>query len=446
MDDVELAITAAWARLGPGIKADAKEFTRRLARRHKTLFGRPPRAWCLAVRASDTRMGNEYAVTSGRSERERHFVTLDAASVKALCWPVRIEPPGETLRDVAKKLGVSPRGLTVARLNDVFRVRYVRGLGGWWGKPVPVLYTDRLLDPAMQTFRIPDRLWSWTATYLPTRVPKRFKQTIERAAAYVPAVSRGVHGEAHVYPSHALPPPPVADEMAAYKWKDGVYLGYDWRRPGAKENYERHERRKAMERASRKRRRMEYPAPSQSAGSIQFRGWAWLCPQCGRTAKTLLFPLPPINLLTESSQFNRGMPFHVSERRLGAFAPSAKQFACGRCHRVRHVSPAEPSAWNHFVTYLSGGLLFGHEVEKPKGYAPRRQRKYRPQANRPAPRRELVRRRLIAGHTIHEIATELQVRVSAVHNHLRAMCRTEGVRDRDALMRKLCAKEHAAVR
>ena len=84
---------------------------------------------------------------------------------------------------------------------------------------------------------------------------------------------------------------------------------------------------------------------------------------------------------------------------LGPFGPPAKQFACGRCHRVRHVSPAEPSAWNHFVTYLSGGLLFGHEVEKPKGYTPRRQRKYRPQANRPAPRRELVRRRLIAGRS-----------------------------------------------
>jgi hypothetical protein len=436
MDDVELAITATWARLGPDIKADAKEFTRRLARRHKTLFGRPPRAWCLAVRASDTRMGNEYAVTSGRSERERHFVTLDAASVKALCWPVRIEPPGETLREVAKKLGVSTRGLTVARLKEVFRVRYVRGLGGWWGKPVPVLYTDRLLDPAMQTFAAPDRLWSWTATYLPTRVSRKFKQTIERVAAYVPAVSRGVHGEAHVYPSRALPPPPVADEMAAYKWKDGVYLGYDWRTRGAKENYERHERHKAMERASRKRRRMEEPPPSQAGGSIQFRGWTWLCPQCGRRAKTLLLPLPPINLLTESSHFNRGMAFHVSERSLGRFGPPAKQFACGRCHRVRHVSPAEPSAWNHFVTYLSGGLLFGHEVEKPKGYQPRRQRKYRPQANRPAPRRELVRRRLSEGRTIAEIAAELKVGLSAVHNHIHAIRRQEGLRDRDTLARK----------
>jgi len=75
-------------------------------------------------------------------------------------------------------------------------------------------------------------------------------------------------------------------------------------------------------------------------------------------------------------------------------------------------------------------------VEKLKGYAPRRQRKYRPQANRPAPRRELVRRRLSEGRTIAEIAAELKVGLSAVHNHIHAICRQEGLRDRDALARK----------
>jgi hypothetical protein len=371
MDDVESAILDAWRRVGPGLRADPVAFARRLGRRSQVLFGRPPRVWCLAVRASDTRIAEW---SGGRPSAQK--VRLDAELVARLCRPVRIEPPGETLAEVAKKLGVSTRGLTVARLKDVFRVRYVRGLDGWWGKPVPVLYADRPLDPAMQTFQTPDALWSWTAAYLANRVPGDLCQVIERVAAYVPTVSRGVHGEAHVYPSRALPPPPVTDDAAWYQWKDGEYLGYDWRNPAAKANYERHERRRALERASRKRRRTEHPPPSQAGGSIQFRGWVWLCPTCGRRVKTVFLPLPPINLL---AAFERGA---------GAFLtpPPPRQFACGACHRVRHVSAAEPSAWNHVVTYLSGGLLFGHEVEKPEGFAPRRKRAYRPQANRAAPR------------------------------------------------------------
>jgi len=56
---------------------------------------------------------------------------VDGRLVRRLCGSVRIEGSGETLADVARRLGVSTRGLTVARLRDVFSVRYERRLGAW---------------------------------------------------------------------------------------------------------------------------------------------------------------------------------------------------------------------------------------------------------------------------------------------------------------------------
>src|SRR5688572_3640926 len=137
MNDAGFAISEGLSRLWSKLDGDPAELARRLERRRGTLIGRPPRAWCLAVRASDTRITGNGALTFDSEEKtriSRHEVALDAPLVRRLCAGVRIDPPGETLRDVARKLGVCARGLTVARLRGVFDVHYKRGLGGWWGK------------------------------------------------------------------------------------------------------------------------------------------------------------------------------------------------------------------------------------------------------------------------------------------------------------------------
>jgi DNA-binding CsgD family transcriptional regulator len=40
-------------------------------------------------------------------------------------------------------------------------------------------------------------------------------------------------------------------------------------------------------------------------------------------------------------------------------------FACEKCHKIRRISRCDPNAWNEIVTYLSAGLLYGREVQRP---------------------------------------------------------------------------------
>jgi hypothetical protein len=56
MGDLDSAILTAWARIRPILQSDPDELAARLARRRSQLLLRPPRAWCLAVRATDRRL------------------------------------------------------------------------------------------------------------------------------------------------------------------------------------------------------------------------------------------------------------------------------------------------------------------------------------------------------------------------------------------------------
>ena len=204
MDDLENQFHVAWSRVAARFGDDAGDLARRLARRRRAVLVRPPRAWCLALRASDGRLAdvatifpaddphpahrderrstntglsestepgsaNPIGLTESGSVRavphspfiiphaDRVFLT--AAALKELCAPVRVDPPGETLDEVAKKLGTTPIGLRNARLNGVFDVHHVKGLMGRRGRPVPLLYTPRPLDPSAKNFAEPDPAW-----------------------------------------------------------------------------------------------------------------------------------------------------------------------------------------------------------------------------------------------------------------------------------------------
>ena len=52
MNDVARLVLEAWQKLSPKIIADSDELNRRLARRRMKILTRPPRAWCLGIRAS----------------------------------------------------------------------------------------------------------------------------------------------------------------------------------------------------------------------------------------------------------------------------------------------------------------------------------------------------------------------------------------------------------
>src|SRR5688500_3517291 len=58
MDDIQRALAAAWTKIRPRLARDQDELRRRLLRRRQALLQTPPRAWCLALRANDTRIGD----------------------------------------------------------------------------------------------------------------------------------------------------------------------------------------------------------------------------------------------------------------------------------------------------------------------------------------------------------------------------------------------------
>src|SRR5215213_2501750 len=145
MHDLASVLWEAWQRVRPRLLADREELRRRLARRKTMALRRPPRAWCLALRAGDTRLAGwgcrdvcGDSEGAGESARQQD-VFLDADLLRRLCEPVRLEPPGETMHEVAAKLGVTIGCLNTARRKGILRTHHVPGLGGQHGHPVPLL-------------------------------------------------------------------------------------------------------------------------------------------------------------------------------------------------------------------------------------------------------------------------------------------------------------------
>src|SRR6266545_1489989 len=149
MDDIEQALRAAWDQVRPKLEQDPEKLRKRLARRQSRTMRKPPRAWCLAVRATDTRLDKE---TWKPKPQETNEVVLDSMMLRRLCAPVRIDPPGELLADVAKRLGVRPAVLDYARANGILKTRYMNS-HTVRGKPTPLVYTAEALDPCGVMFQ-----------------------------------------------------------------------------------------------------------------------------------------------------------------------------------------------------------------------------------------------------------------------------------------------------
>src|SRR6266436_2151292 len=130
--EVERNIREAWVRVRGEILSDPGELHRRLARRRSKILSRPPRAWCIAVRACDRRIGPGYWVIFPEHALEldhpehpyepiEHEVTIQTHAIRRYCHPVRIAKPNEVVSDVAKRLGVTQRALRRARLQGMYQ-------------------------------------------------------------------------------------------------------------------------------------------------------------------------------------------------------------------------------------------------------------------------------------------------------------------------------------
>ena len=123
MENIEVSIRDAAQRVLPELTAD--QLRERLARRKTRSLRRPPRAWCVAVRASDTRIGPwgavivpEDAVDPRDADHPgrylAHTVVMDKGLLARLSAPVGVEY-GTTIRELAKRVGVRPAGLHYRR-------------------------------------------------------------------------------------------------------------------------------------------------------------------------------------------------------------------------------------------------------------------------------------------------------------------------------------------
>ena len=476
-DEITDILLAAWRRVRETLRGNPEEVRRRLRRGREKWTKRPPRAWCLAVRASDTRITpmtvvcvpeeaaypRECVAGEMRTAYQRHAVTLDVELLRELCAPVRIHEWGESQEAVAARVGRSKQGLAASRATGRLTTRFDMR-GGDRRRPRPIICAEGWLDPSTHFCAAADPVWGWTGKIASWRVPEDLPaQEVERVPIYMDRTSRyadksGLHPEHPLVdpperkrgtPHKLAPPPP---DHVWYKWKGDEYIGYDWRsaetNPLIRENYERYQRKRAKQRESAKVRRRENPPASRAGGSIEFRGWMWLCPACGKRKKTLYYPLPPVNVI-------RGYGCYVIDEVIDAalageptlgepLRASLAGLACKQCHHVGSPGRVRKEAWGEAVTYLSGGLLYGYEVPRPAWFTPDRKRAYRPHLGvEPSRRRPQVLAMMLRGMTANQIGRELGISKSTVESYGRQLYARHGVRGLRELRRKLGAGAEA---
>src|SRR5438128_8922745 len=188
--DLERAITNAWLKLRQQILSDPLELRRRLARRRLKTLMRPPRAWCIAIRASDRRITPmhwlitpQHAMDLNHPEHPyepiEHEVTIQTHAIRRYCHPVSFSI--EEAVDVARMLGVSDGMLMYARRRGIFFEEYKKGLGGKRGNPVPVLSPNgQMFDPCHRGFARPHAVWGSMWEFLAREMPGDFEQTVKR--------------------------------------------------------------------------------------------------------------------------------------------------------------------------------------------------------------------------------------------------------------------------
>jgi len=361
MDDISKAVIEAWERVCDRLKNDPEELARRLARKRMKALSRPPRGWCLAIRASDTRINEvaslvpECAVSGTPQYWRDHEVIIDAELVKKLCRGVRIEAWGETVPVVTRKLGLSAKGLEEAIRGGTLKVEWGRGERGTRAR---VVKCDATLDPSAANLKRPvDEAYGSMWQHLADNVPGDLSQRVRRSIVW-----RSGHG---------------------------------------------------------------------------FWGWRWVCPRCGRKVRTLFYPMPVCNL-PEFFGIEWAMGEKVERKR--------QEFACGKCHDVWYFSRVGSVPWDLLIYHLSGGLLYGHEVKRPKWLGHERRREFRAHLRRePSKRRQEVLELLVKGWKYRQIAAELGTGYATVCGCVKEIYRQHRVHGREEL-RRLMEKRRGGAR
>jgi DNA-binding CsgD family transcriptional regulator len=165
------------------------------------------------------------------------------------------------------------------------------------------------------------------------------------------------------------------------------------------------------------------------------RGWRWVCPKCEARVRSIYLPRPAMTIVEWLGDRE------VLDKIAGtdAVRPVDATFACVRCHRVRYFTSLTDASWNQMIATLSGGLLYGSEVERPAEFQQKRKRIYATHAAE-HPRADELERLLISGKTYAQAADAMGVTLSTVQGHVRRLYRRRGVHSRRALAMTLAMR------
>jgi len=385
MDDLDRNLIDAFWRVWKQCEDDPDEARRRWERSRRVSYQRVPAAWCLRLRAGDRRITRDYGLESDEADRVPHEVEIDGAAIRDYCRPIELPYPGLPLDRAAARLGRHPESLRkwlpirpgrtraaraqrVAKWDlhrggaKVFSVRYEPPAAhGRRGMLVPVVWTQRPLDPGADLGATPHPVWGSSWRLLHERIPEHYAVVAERVPDF------------RDYPRPRPRPRKGSGGVTDYERR---FRGWLWKCPG------RWVRLAALEAAG--------VAAAETCEDEH--GVAWGLKPCGRRCKQLVGPLPVPTVAewlgVEGVEVDRGDaegPHHWASggvtpgvgtpRALalrGGWVPTGpaglkgpKGFACQVCWDMRAFSLCDGTWWNELVTYLSGGLLYGHEVERP---------------------------------------------------------------------------------
>ena len=390
MDQIDINLFQAWNRISADVRADRVEALRRAERQFGRTIRRPMRVWSLCLRASDTRLSpGNCAVGPMEGEplgpddssdvlidkHRPHELTIPGTTIRELTRPVQINWPGEDWTVVAAKCGVRKQLIRKWMENGTVRVFEHRPAWsmGKRGQAVPIVYTPSPIDPNGFNASGPDRMWGSLWQHMWEKLPEEFVQTAGRVPMYQ---TRG--------------------------------------------------------------------------GRRVFKRWKWVCPGrigpngeyigCGRTCYRLYGPLPPWTV-PEALDDRLEIEMPGDSGLAGAWSPGftdwsrgQRSFACSECWGLRNFSLLGPEGWNLFVTHLTGGLLYGHEVERPMDEAPEvRKVPYLKRKKRPAPQRERVKELLLAGCSYKQIAERMGFALATAYSTARRVYLEHDVKDREQL-------------
>lgn len=380
MDEIDRNLIDAWDRITATCRRDRREAAKRARRQWSATLTRPPRAWCVAIRAADSRLTEQFGVFAREDEVEMriaHDVLIDGAAIRRLCEPVWIKWPGVPLDEAAVLLGrhreslrkwlpVRPGRTKAARdrnapetwreirdPNFPLNVRYERAVTlGRRGCDVPVVWTNSPLDPAADQGATPHAVWGSMWQRLGSRIGDDYLINVRRE-------------------------PDFRDYKDGYRFR-----GWQWRCPGRWlpiESFD-DEQRRTLDAWSEDEATDTDSVIMTDGDGRTFGRWP-----CGKLCRKLYGPLPVYTIahlvggegLEVGESGESGEPRAAGDgagglRLSGDWLPGLsdplaglRSLACEWCWNLRWFSFTDATWWNEFVSYISGGLLYGHEVAKP---------------------------------------------------------------------------------